>query len=248
MKTTARAPTRCSVSGCCANWVAQIGRRSKRGRRLPRTKFFRDCLRSSPRLRNGSKLRRRLLRKPRRGMRRGAYFERRRLTWQCSRKISRSAWNCEARRSFWQKPAGSLAARTIWRRSSMSGCATSFPQRKLDCFVFLRRRRRRGSRWSYWPPALQNVGTRWMGILRDIEMAGGDKTRERALAATGDELTALLHDADADVLLALLDNPSLEEMQLCMLLERKNLPAVVLEEVARRKPLLKNYRVKRALA
>ena len=87
-----------------------------------------------------------------------------------------------------------------------------------------------------------------MGILRDIEMAGGAQHRERALAATGDELTALLHDADADVLLALLDNPSLEEMQLCMLLERKNLPAAVLEEVARRKPLLKNYRVKRALA
>jgi len=79
-------------------------------------------------------------------------------------------------------------------------------------------------------------------------MAGGDKTRERALAATGDELTALLHDADAEVLLALLDNPSLEETQLCMLLERKNLPAEILEEVARRKALLKNYRVKKALA
>jgi len=79
-------------------------------------------------------------------------------------------------------------------------------------------------------------------------MAGGDKNRERALAATGDELTALLHDADAEVLLALLDNPSLEETQLCMLLERKNLPAEILEEVARRKALLKNYRVKKALA
>ena len=48
--------------------------------------------------------------------------------------------------------------------------------------------------------------------------------------------------------MALLDNPSLEETQLCMLLERKNLPAEILEEVARRKPLLKNYRVKKALA
>ena len=79
-------------------------------------------------------------------------------------------------------------------------------------------------------------------------MVGADRNRDRALVASGDELTALLHHADVEVLLALLDNPSLEETQLCMLLERKNLPAEILEEVARRKPLLKNYRVKRALA
>jgi predicted regulator of amino acid metabolism with ACT domain len=79
-------------------------------------------------------------------------------------------------------------------------------------------------------------------------MTGADKNRDRALVASGDELTTLLHHADADVLLALLDNPSLEETQLCMLLERKNLPGEVLEEVARRKPLLKSYRVKKALA
>jgi hypothetical protein len=48
--------------------------------------------------------------------------------------------------------------------------------------------------------------------------------------------------------LALLDNPALGETQLCLLLDRKDLPTEVLEEVARRKPLLKNYRVKRALA
>jgi predicted regulator of amino acid metabolism with ACT domain len=79
-------------------------------------------------------------------------------------------------------------------------------------------------------------------------MAGTDKNRERATIAVGDELTALVHHHDADVLLALLDNPSLEETQLCILLERKNLPGEVLEEVARRKPLLKSYRVKKALA
>ena len=79
-------------------------------------------------------------------------------------------------------------------------------------------------------------------------MAGGDKNIDRALVASGEELAALLHHADADVLLPLLDNPSLEEAQLCMLLERKNVPAEILEEVARRKPLLKNYRVKKALA
>ncbi|MHB8501530.1 MAG: hypothetical protein ACYDHE_11370 [Candidatus Acidiferrales bacterium] len=86
------------------------------------------------------------------------------------------------------------------------------------------------------------------GIRRGSRMAGADKNLDRALAASGDELTALLHHADAEVLLALLDNPALEETQLCILLERKNLPVEILEEVARRKPLLKNYRVKRALA
>lgn len=79
-------------------------------------------------------------------------------------------------------------------------------------------------------------------------MAGSEKSLDRALGATGDELTALLHHADAEILLALLDNPSLEDTQLCILLERKNLPAEILEEVAGRKRLLKSYRVKKALA
>src|SRR5437588_5566976 len=72
--------------------------------------------------------------------------------------------------------------------------------------------------------------------------------RERALMATGDELAVLLHHPSTDVLLALLGNPAMEETQLCLLLERKNLPSEIPEEVARRKPLLKSYRVKRALA
>jgi len=79
-------------------------------------------------------------------------------------------------------------------------------------------------------------------------MAGSEPNRERARTASGEDLTALLHHHEPDVLLALLDNPALEETQLCLLLDRKDLPTEVLEEVARRKPLLKNYRVKRALA
>jgi hypothetical protein len=74
------------------------------------------------------------------------------------------------------------------------------------------------------------------------------KDRERALAATGEELAVLLHHHAADVLLALLDNPALDEAQLCLLLERKDLPVEILEEVARRKSLLKSYRVKRSMA
>src|SRR5258708_13192145 len=72
--------------------------------------------------------------------------------------------------------------------------------------------------------------------------------RERALNATGEELAALLHHASADVLLALLDNPALDETHVCLLLERKTLPGEILEELAQRKPLMKSYRVKRSLA
>ena len=79
-------------------------------------------------------------------------------------------------------------------------------------------------------------------------MPADELNRDRARTATGEELASLLHHHSPDVLFALLDNPALDETQLCLLLDRKDLPAEILEEVARRKPLLKNYRVKRALA
>ena len=83
---------------------------------------------------------------------------------------------------------------------------------------------------------------------RDIEMSEEASVRERALVATGDELAVLLHHASTEVVLALLDNPALDETHVCLILERKSLSTEVLEEVARRKPLLKSYRIKRALA
>jgi len=79
-------------------------------------------------------------------------------------------------------------------------------------------------------------------------MPANEPNRERARTAAGEELASLLHHHSPDVLLALLDNPALDETQLCLLLDRKDLPTEILEEVAGRKPLLKNYRVKRALA
>src|SRR3984893_9509364 len=79
-------------------------------------------------------------------------------------------------------------------------------------------------------------------------MPANEPNRDRARTAVGEELASLLHHHAPDVLLSLLDNPALEETQLCVLLDRKDLPTEVLEEVARRKPLLRNYRVKRALA
>ena len=78
--------------------------------------------------------------------------------------------------------------------------------------------------------------------------AESDSDRKQALTATGDDLAILIHHHATDVLLALLDNPALDETQLCLLLDRKDLPTEVLEEVGKRRHLLKNYRVKRALA
>jgi hypothetical protein len=71
--------------------------------------------------------------------------------------------------------------------------------------------------------------------------------RERARMATGDELAALILHPSTEVLLSLLDNPALDESQLCLLLERKDLPGEILEEVGKRKPLMKSYRIKRAI-
>jgi hypothetical protein len=74
------------------------------------------------------------------------------------------------------------------------------------------------------------------------------RDREIARVVTGEELARLLHSPDIEVLLGLVANPSLDETQLCMMLEWKTLPAEILEVVAKRKALTRSYRVKRALA
>lgn len=75
-----------------------------------------------------------------------------------------------------------------------------------------------------------------------------DTPQDRARSASGEELSALIHDPSLDVLRALLDNPALNDTILCLLLERKDLRSEFLEEVALRKHFLKSYAVKRALA
>jgi len=67
---------------------------------------------------------------------------------------------------------------------------------------------------------------------------------ERAASAAGDELRGLLHDADPRVLLALLENPALDEPLLLLLLNRNDLPRDVLEEIGSRREWMKSYRVK----
>lgn len=74
-----------------------------------------------------------------------------------------------------------------------------------------------------------------------------EQQRERARIATGEELKSLLYHPSADVLLALLENPAVDETSLGLLLARKNLPGEVLERVAASKAFLKSYGVKKAL-
>jgi hypothetical protein len=56
---------------------------------------------------------------------------------------------------------------------------------------------------------------------------------ERARSASGNELKSLLHDATEEALLALLDNPHLEETHVTILLDRLDLPATVLAGIAK---------------
>jgi hypothetical protein len=72
--------------------------------------------------------------------------------------------------------------------------------------------------------------------------------REAARKAAQEEIALLLHDARADVILGLLDNPSFDENHLCLLLGRKDLSTALLEEIATRNERMTSYRVRRSLA
>jgi hypothetical protein len=76
------------------------------------------------------------------------------------------------------------------------------------------------------------------------EIPGIDDPR----TAAPESIPALLASADERVLRALIENPSLDETQICLLLERKDLPGTLLDEIAKRKSWRTNYRVRRALA
>jgi hypothetical protein len=59
-----------------------------------------------------------------------------------------------------------------------------------------------------------------------------DARVERARSAAGDELKSLVHEAGEDALLALLENPHLEEPHVVVMLERLDLPATILAAIA----------------
>ena len=69
----------------------------------------------------------------------------------------------------------------------------------------------------------------------------------RARTATGEDLNAMIYHPVPAVLMALLDNPAIDETKLTLLLSRKDLASEVLEEIGRRKSFLKSYAVKKSL-
>jgi hypothetical protein len=73
-------------------------------------------------------------------------------------------------------------------------------------------------------------------------------TAERARTASKDELKSLVHAASEDALLALLENPEIEESHVTSLLERLDLPGNVLSAVAAESKWLTSEGVRMRLA
>lgn len=71
---------------------------------------------------------------------------------------------------------------------------------------------------------------------------------ERARAAGGDELNVLVHDPNEAVLLALIENPNLDEPHVTRLLERLDLSGNVLDAVAANKKWLASESIRLRLA
>jgi hypothetical protein len=71
---------------------------------------------------------------------------------------------------------------------------------------------------------------------------------ENLRTASGEALIRLIHEAAPAELLAILDNPAIDEKILAFILQRKDLPSEFLEAVVQRRRFLKNYAVKKLLA
>jgi len=63
-----------------------------------------------------------------------------------------------------------------------------------------------------------------------------------------EEIPTLLASGNEHILFSLIDNPSFDETHVCLLLERKDLPGALLEEIAKRKTWRGSYRAQLALA
>jgi hypothetical protein len=75
-------------------------------------------------------------------------------------------------------------------------------------------------------------------------LSNADDLRE----ASGDEILRMIQETSPEHLLPVLENPSLNEELLCLLLQRKDLTQEFLQAVLMRRHFLKSYRVKKALA
>lgn len=69
-----------------------------------------------------------------------------------------------------------------------------------------------------------------------------------ALSATVEEIPALLASGNEEFLRVLIDNPAFDETHVCLLLERKDLSGLLLEEISKRRTWRAAYRVRLGLA
>jgi hypothetical protein len=79
-------------------------------------------------------------------------------------------------------------------------------------------------------------------VLEDTIDAQAARTADR------EAIPALLDSHNEDVLRSLIDNPAFDETHLCLLLERKDLSGLLLEEISKRKSWRASYRVRLGLA
>src|SRR5258708_11494181 len=66
--------------------------------------------------------------------------------------------------------------------------------------------------------------------------------------AAFEAIPGLLASSSEEVLRILIDNPAFDETRMCLLLERKDLSGLLLEEISKRKTWRANYRVRLGLA
>ena len=71
---------------------------------------------------------------------------------------------------------------------------------------------------------------------------------EAARSAAVEAIANLLASGNEEVLRSLIDNPIFDETHVCLLLERKDLSGLLLEEISKRKTWRGNYRVRLGLA
>jgi len=71
---------------------------------------------------------------------------------------------------------------------------------------------------------------------------------QAARTAAREEIPALLASGSEDALRCLIDNPAFDETHVCLLLERKDLSGLLLEEIGKRKTWRAVYRVRLSLA
>ena len=71
---------------------------------------------------------------------------------------------------------------------------------------------------------------------------------QAARTAASEDIPQLLASGSEDTLRSLIDNPAFDETHVCLLLERKDLSGLLLEEISKRQTWRANYRVRLGLA